>query len=138
VTMDEIGYSRDFRRELIKLIHEKYGLSDQEDDITDDNAVLISTMHSAKGLEADFVLIMYLNDNFIPAAGRDTEEERRVLYVAMTRAKQDVILLFHERYDPDRRRRLRLESMSRFLRDISENLNICGIATNDIETFLND
>ena len=136
--MDEIGYSRDFRRELIKLIHEKYGLSDQEDDITDDNAVLISTMHSAKGLEADFVLIMYLNDNFIPAAGRDTEEERRVLYVAMTRAKQDVILLFHERYDPDRRRRLRLESMSRFLRDISENLNICGIATNDIETFLND
>lgn len=49
------------------------------------------TLHSSKGLEADFVLIPFLEDVLsLPAA--DEEERRRLLYVALTRAKVGVVM----------------------------------------------
>lgn len=107
---------------VIRLIHERFGLLDPEIDIPDDECVLVTTMHSAKGLEADFVFILWLNSDFMPAPDRDKEEERRVLYVAMTRAKQDVILLFHEKFDG--RRRIGESAMSPFLAEIRAHLNL--------------
>ncbi len=107
---------------LIKAIHEKYGVLDRGEDSPDEDKVLVATMYSAKGLEADFVFVTWLNDTFLPGRGRDPEEERRVLYVSLTRAKQDVILSFHERYDG--KQLLKKEAMSPFLREIREHLKI--------------
>ena len=55
------------------------------------------TMHGAKGLEYDTVFILGANEGSMPyrrAVMQDeTEEERRLFYVAMTRAKKDLELL---------------------------------------------
>ena len=73
--------------------------------------VVISTLHSAKGLEFDRVFIMDVNDGIIPyrkASGeRDVEEERRLFYVGMTRARKELSLFYieerHEKkMDPSR------------------------------------
>lgn len=53
--------------------------------------VTLSTMHSAKGLEYDVVFIIEANEDYIPhrksTQTEELEEERRMFYVAMTRAK---------------------------------------------------
>jgi DNA helicase-2/ATP-dependent DNA helicase PcrA len=54
-----------------------------------ENAVVLSTIHSAKGLEWDAVFITGMEDGVLPHANNDdVEEERRVAYVAVTRAKR--------------------------------------------------
>lgn len=64
----------------------------------DDGRVTLSTIHSAKGLEWHTVFILYLCEGHIPSylALEDSdaiEEERRLLYVAATRAKENLFLL---------------------------------------------
>ena len=59
----------------------------------------LMTIHIAKGLEFDVVLVAGVNDGILPhqrsfASGEDIEEERRLMYVAMTRAKKDLYLNF--------------------------------------------
>lgn len=58
------------------------------------NAVTLSTMHSAKGLEFKSVFIMDANQGITPykkaVLDKDIEEERRLFYVGMTRAKEDL------------------------------------------------
>jgi superfamily I DNA/RNA helicase len=95
--------------------------------------VSVTTLYSAKGLEAEYVFCPWLNREYMPMANRDSEEERRVLYVALTRAKQDVILLFHEKYDGKRRRLIKQESMSPFLAEIIEHLELKRIRTGDVK-----
>jgi ATP-dependent DNA helicase Rep len=65
------------------------------------NAVRLMTLHSAKGLEFRFVSIVGLEDGSLPhegslAEGR-VEEERRLMYVGLTRAKEEVALLYAKR-----------------------------------------
>jgi len=108
----------------MQLINERYGVLEVESEVPEDDGVLVSTLHSAKGLEAECVFISWMNADYMPMAGRDEEEERRVLYVGMTRAKQVLGFAFHEKYDQQRRRRLREEAMSPFLREIVDHLNI--------------
>ena len=72
--------------------------SKEENDLGKD-MVNIMTVHSAKGLEFDTVFIPGLEEGVFPSARsieeRDgLEEERRLLYVAMTRAKNDLYLTF--------------------------------------------
>jgi len=114
---------------IIRSIHERFGLLDADPNIPDDPRVLVTTLHSAKGLEAEFVFILWLNSEFMPSPGRDAEEERRVLYVALTRAKQDVTLIFHEKFNG--KKRIKEDAMSPFLRDISEHLKIARITRAD-------
>jgi DNA helicase-2/ATP-dependent DNA helicase PcrA len=64
----------------------------------DEDYLILSTIHSAKGQEWDAVYVLNLVDGCIPsdmAAGNPAqiEEERRLLYVAMTRAKQHLHLI---------------------------------------------
>ena len=77
--------------------------------------VVISTLHSIKGLEFDKVFIMDVNEGSIPyhkaVSESDIEEERRLFYVGMTRAREELqLLLVKERHEK------RLEP-SRFLRE---------------------
>ena len=53
-----------------------------------EDAVVLSTVHSAKGLEWEAVFVVGLEEGVMPVAGAEIEEERRVAYVAMTRAKR--------------------------------------------------
>lgn len=61
--------------------------------------IILSSIHKSKGLEYDTVFIINLNENEFPMIGdgddynKNLEEERRVMYVAMTRAKKDLFLL---------------------------------------------
>jgi DNA helicase-2/ATP-dependent DNA helicase PcrA len=56
-------------------------------------AVQLMTMRKAKGLEADVVIVVGLEDDLVPNPKRDETEEARLFYVAMTRAKQRLYLL---------------------------------------------
>ena len=59
--------------------------------------VIISTVHSAKGLEADVCFVLNVSPKAYPSSyslgsSEEIEEERRVLYVALTRAKNELII----------------------------------------------
>ena len=75
-------------------------LTDQDNETADDlEKVTLMTVHAAKGLEFDAVFIVGLEEHLFPSdmSGddeRQIEEERRLLYVAMTRARKYLHLLF--------------------------------------------
>ena len=79
--------------------------------------ITISTIHSSKGLEYDSVWIMGANEGSIPSRKALTpgaiEEERRLFYVAITRAKNTLYISFHNR------ERGKICKSSRFLQDIN-------------------
>lgn len=80
----------------IEPIKESQFRTDPED--SDDEELVLSTIHSAKGLEWHTVFIIYLVDGFLPStmslsSTEEIEEERRLLYVAATRAKQNLYLI---------------------------------------------
>lgn len=59
------------------------------DEMTGDNLVTVATIHAVKGLEFDNVFIIACEENIFPSAmSEDIEEERRLMYVAVTRAKE--------------------------------------------------
>lgn len=64
------------------------------------NRVSLMTVHAAKGLEFPYVYVVGLEENLFPSGGlyfsskKDIEEERRLFYVALTRAKEEVKLSF--------------------------------------------
>lgn len=59
------------------------------DEMTDDNLVTVATIHAVKGLEFDNVFVIACEENIFPSAmSEDLEEERRLMYVAVTRAKE--------------------------------------------------
>ncbi|WP_374670142.1 ATP-dependent helicase [Ramlibacter sp.] len=69
----------------------------------DEDYLILSTIHSAKGQEWKAVHVLHVVDGCLPsdlATGttEDIEEERRLLYVAMTRAKEDLNLLVPQRF----------------------------------------
>jgi DNA helicase II / ATP-dependent DNA helicase PcrA len=73
--------------------------SDQDSLIKNENGVKLLTVHAAKGLEFDHVFITGLEDGLFPHkkqddSASDNEEERRLFYVAMTRARKKVYLTF--------------------------------------------
>lgn len=88
----------------------------------DNNRIVLMTAHSAKGLEFPYILITGLEENLFPSgsllsSAAEIEEERRLFYVALTRAEKDVTLF----YSTTRMRNGRHENNrpSRFLREIA-------------------
>ena len=60
-----------------------------------DGAVVLTTFHRAKGREWPRVIVCGLNEGLVPSRKAESiEEERRLLYVAMTRAESELILTF--------------------------------------------
>ena len=55
--------------------------------------VVLSTLHAAKGLEWDHVYLIGINEGILPM-GKEIEEERRLFYVGLTRAKRTVHLSY--------------------------------------------
>lgn len=107
---------------LIDFLSEVSLLTDQDSDKEGDGEkVTLMTVHSAKGLEFRNVFVVGLEENLFPSgmAGdspRAMEEERRLFYVAITRAEEHCFLSFAKtrfRYG-----KMEFGSPSRFLRDI--------------------
>lgn len=61
----------------------------------DFRSVQLMTMHSSKGLEFDFVIVAGISDRIIPDSLEMIEEERRLLYVALTRARESLFIMVH-------------------------------------------
>ena len=80
------------------------------DPMLDEDYLILSTVHSAKGQEWDSVLVLNVTDGNFPSEFATAkpgmiEEERRLLYVAMTRAKQSLHLVAPLRYHVTQQRR---------------------------------
>ena len=118
--------------ELVQAFYHKFGVLEEDAIIPDQDRVLVATMHSAKGLEARFVYCLWMNARYMPFAGQDPDEQRRIMYVALTRAKQDVVLAFHEMYEHGRR--VGQGCMSPFMVDIRNHLNIVRVTAADIRS----
>jgi len=138
IDQDEPGLSREER--LKKVVRQlRYSIATREPLTTGTKAVLqITTLWGGKGLTADHVYVVGLCDEAIPGMrtdeypGTDAEyddEQRRLFYVSITRAKQTLFLSRAKRIKPGEAKRLNLPvsstnwhyadlRMSRFLRDI--------------------
>ena len=83
--------------EEVALMQEKMSKNDENHD-----AVLMMTLHAAKGLEFNMVILAGLEDGLMPSSralyeDNKLEEERRLFYVGITRA-QERLLMYYSRY----------------------------------------
>jgi DNA helicase-2/ATP-dependent DNA helicase PcrA len=102
--------------------------SDQDDLEKDDNAVKLMTVHASKGLEFEYVFVAGLEQDLFPfkhineedMSQAEEEEERRLFYVAITRAKKKLYLsytIIRTIYGAQR-----ISAPSEFIADIEEEL----------------
>ena len=115
---NEIGLS-DFLQEVALLTD-----LDSDGD-ADQPKVTLMTIHSAKGLEFPTVFVVGLEENIFPSpmcvnSVRELEEERRLLYVAITRAEKHCILTCAQ--NRFRYGRMETDSPSRFIKDFDPSL----------------
>lgn len=107
--------------------------SDQDRLSDEDDTVSLMTIHGAKGLEFPTVFVVGLEENIFPSlmsvdSPKKIEEERRLLYVAITRAERHCFLTSAE--NRFRYGQMQQDAPSRFLRDIDRSL----LSTSDIAT----
>jgi len=100
---------------------ENTALMSASDEVANVEKVTLMTVHMAKGLEYDFVFVAGLNQGVFPnqraldeGGEKALEEERRLCYVAFTRAKKSLFLTYNLGYSPILRRE---SSPSKFLED---------------------
>ncbi|MDH3717392.1 MAG: ATP-binding domain-containing protein, partial [Planctomycetota bacterium] len=108
----------------------------------DEDYLILSTIHSAKGLEWDAVYVIHATDGHIPSDlatdnVQQIDEERRLFYVALTRAKRWLYVYFPQRYASPRSRRndwSGLAQLTRFLPEPVKQRFDCRTATADEQT----
>ncbi len=100
LNIDEFyGYFRDTIANDEELTLEQF-LSDitlqSDQDQVEENAVNIMSVHASKGLEFDYLFVIGMEEEFFPLISEttDIEEERRLAYVAFTRAKKHLTLCY--------------------------------------------
>lgn len=86
---------------LVEFLEDVALITDQDRDTGDDDRVSLMTIHMAKGLEFPYVYIVGMEENLFPSAmsmntRSELEEERRLFYVALTRAETQVFLTYAE------------------------------------------
>lgn len=118
--------NKDEYEDILSAFLEEIALASDTDNVDQNqDAVHLMTLHSAKGLEFPVVFITGLEEGILPHSRsmlsyEEMEEERRLMYVGLTRAKERIYLLF------TRQRMLfgstQMNAPSRFLEDIPENL----------------
>jgi DNA helicase-2/ATP-dependent DNA helicase PcrA len=92
----------------------------------DEGPLVLSTIHSAKGLEFHTVFIIWALEGRFPSfynttSSEELEEERRLLYVAATRAKQNLFISYPTRVF-DKTLRMVLSQPSQFIADMPQRL----------------
>ena len=93
-------YKENTAKESLPTFLEEVALSSDTDKINkDENSVHLMTLHSAKGLEFPTIFIAGLEEGILPHSRSmlnqsEMEEERRLMYVGITRAEEKVYLLF--------------------------------------------
>lgn len=113
---------------LLKFLSDAALQSDQDEIESEKKAVRLMTVHSSKGLEFDVVFIAGLEDGLFPhqrlnesgIAPEEAEEERRLFYVALTRARKKVFLSYAQSRTLFGRRQVNIPS--EFIFDIPEEL----------------
>ena len=120
---------------------ESITLSSDVDEMQDeDNTVTLMTLHSAKGLEFPVVFLVGMEEGIFPGyksigEPKELEEERRLFYVGITRAKQFLYLTCakHRTIFGS----TSYNAVSRFIKEIPDNL-LDGVVNNDQEEKFND
>lgn len=108
-------------RTLDKFLQQVLLLTSEDKEKEDPDAVSLMTIHSAKGLEFPQVFVVGMEENLFPSAmtiasRRELEEERRLFYVAVTRAMQQLTLSYAStRYQYGQSS---AQEMSRFVEEI--------------------
>lgn len=119
-------YDENSGSEGLNLFLEEVALSSDTDQIEQEkDYVHLMTLHSAKGLEFKTVFIAGLEEGLFPHSrslfnNEEMEEERRLMYVGVTRAKEKVFLIYSETRNIFGS--VQVNAPSRFLEDIPENL----------------
>ena len=89
-------------RSLLIKLTEAYEHGQYKGNILPEKEIFLSTVHSAKGLEYDTVYLINVNKDEFPGksavSGTLLEEERRLFYVGITRARQLLYIMFVENY----------------------------------------
>ena len=117
-----------------------------------DNSIYLTTIHGSKGLEWDYVYIIDVDSENFPSIrqnyyvneGDDSEEERRLFYVACSRAKQNLIITYNYCFNPSDKNYM---NMSPLIREINPELYtainmkydhypMCGYIAQDVSNYL--
>ncbi len=113
---------RDASLQTLKDFVDSMQLRDTVDEAEEQNKVQLMTFHASKGLEFPVVILVGLEEDLLPhkRLGGDLDEERRLLYVGITRAKEKLILS-HCR---ERKKQgvIKRVSPSRFILEVDKNL----------------
>lgn len=120
---DEV-YIANFLQE-VALLTDSDEENDDDNDASSNERVSLMTIHASKGLEFNSVFVVGLEENIFPspvsaASLRELEEERRLLYVAITRAEKHCILTNAK--NRFRYGKMEFDNPSRFLNDIDASL----------------
>lgn len=80
---------------------DSFSINSSDPDLSDQNRLILSTVHSAKGLEWNTVFVIWTLDGRFPGIyalnnEKDLEEELRLMYVAATRAKENLFFIYPE------------------------------------------
>jgi len=121
-------YVSKFGKQSLEMFLNEINLIEQEQDKNQDgsgNYVNLMTLHSSKGLEFDYVFLIGMEEGLLPHSRafieeKELEEERRLCYVGITRAKQKLYLTFAE--NRLTREGYSTQLPSRFLGEIPQNL----------------
>jgi DNA helicase-2/ATP-dependent DNA helicase PcrA len=115
------NYERREPRGSLGTFLQRLALDSRDDEPDDADGVTLSTLHAAKGLEFPVVFVIGFEEDLLPVAGiqgeaRDLEEERRLAYVGITRAREQLWLT--RATARTRRGRIEPRTPSRFLDDL--------------------
>jgi DNA helicase-2/ATP-dependent DNA helicase PcrA len=113
---------------LDKFLEESSLVSDQDTDTNDNEKVRLMTIHASKGLEFKYVFIVGMEQDLFPSrkisgeriSPEEAEEERRLFYVALTRAREKLFLTNSQNRMVYGKRQMQVRS--EFLGDIPEGL----------------
>ncbi len=121
---DDLQENESTDRSLASYLHSIALITELEESTSETEYVSLMSVHSAKGLEFDAVLIAGLEENLFPSylslsEPEQMDEERRLFYVAITRARKFLCLSYaNSRYQFGN---LRMNESSRFLDEIDTN-----------------
>lgn len=111
--------------ENVALVQQEYFAQEKEKGDVLDHAIRLMTLHSSKGLEFETIFLVGLEEGLLPHSrsldeSNQLEEERRLCYVGMTRAKKNLVLSYAKKrlfFG-----RTSYNDMSRFLVDLPDDL----------------